>query len=278
MKNVRFFFLIMLSLGLMTSCVKEDPIIDADDQVAPKLPPMETLLMPFAGFEKADTNDLEGGSNGRSLPTYRNWFHSVSNVVVWNLVVGLNTVIPVASFAEAFNHDPVFQGNGVWLWSYAHTADGATYDVELSARFISDDEVQWDMDIAQRGGFSKVRWYTGVIATDGSRASWTLHHRPENPQPFISIDYLAANEDGEASIRYTNIIPGSADQGDYIEYRENDGASDFNRAYDVYRAATSNLLEIQWHESHENGRVKDAARFGDSEWHCWDTGFADIDC
>ena len=265
-------------LGLFNqSCVKEEPIIDNEDRVAPKLPPLETFVMPFAGFEKADTNELGGGSNARNLPTYQNWFHAATHVVVWNSILTVSMVVPVASFAEAFNHEPEFQGNGIWLWDYSYTVDGRTYHAELTAQFTSETEIEWNMDIEQEGGFSKVRWYTGTTRTDGRKGSWTLYHMPNNPQPLVSIEYEGDADDKNASIRYTNIIPDHRDNGDYIEFRRHDDQT-YDRAYDVYRAASDHLMEIQWHEANHFGRVKDEHRFGSEEWQCWNGEFIDTDC
>ena len=279
MKKISNVFFLALVLFLVQSCTK-DPLVESQNGTAPTLPPQETFLMPFTGFDNADTTDLtQGGSNSRNFNTHWHWFYSVTNVVVWNAVLTVNMVIPVASFAEAFNHEPVLQGNGIWLWAYNYTTAGQTYLAELTGQFVSNDEVQWDMYIEQVGGFSKVHWFSGVIATDGSKGRWTLNHRPNNPSPYLAIEYSEDKNSGIGSLRYTNIDVSSSDKGDYIEYREYDGPEvQYNRAYDVYRANKDNLLEIQWNEETENGRVKDPDHFNNEDWYCWDENFIDVDC
>ena len=277
MKKISYVFVLLLGVTLMQSCVK-DPIVDTQEGVAPKLPPQETFIMSFEGFESADTTKLSGGRRGpRNVPSYFNWFYSASNIVIWNTVVGLNMVIPVASFGEAFNHDPVYQGNGIWLWSYSYALDGQTYEAELTGAIINESETKWDMNIAQVGGFSKVHWYSGVIANDGSKATWTVNHQPNNPRPYLSIEFIRGASEDEGSLRYTNIISGDNGNGDYIEFSVEEGGA-YNRAYDVFDASKDNLLQIEWHESDKIGRVNDPGQFEDDAWRCWNENFADTDC
>ncbi len=277
MKKIIFVLALLLVGTLMQSCVK-DPVTNSEDEVAPKLPPQEAFVMPFDGFESADTTKLSGGRRGaRNMPTYFNWFYSVSNVVVWNAVVGLNMVIPVASFGEAFNHDPTYQGNGIWLWSYSYDVHGQTYEAELTGQFINDEEIQWDMNITQVGGFSKVHWYRGTTANDGSYATWTVNHQPDDPEPYLRIDYKRGASEDEGSLRYTNIIPNDAGNGDYIEFRAEEGGA-YNRAYDVFDASEQNLLQIEWHETNHNGRVRNPDQFGNDRWQCWSVNFTDMIC
>jgi hypothetical protein len=279
MKKISYVLVLLLGVTLLQSCVK-DPVMNEDPGVAPELPMLETFVMPFQGFDDADTSNINKSiDKARNFVTHFHWFYAASNIVIWNTYLSLHMVIPVASFAEAFNHDPVYQGSGIWLWAYSVEENGETFYAELTAQFLSDKEVQWDMSISQVGGFSKVHWYTGVISVDGSKGSWTVNYLPENPTPYLRIDYQGDEATGEGSIRYTNIIPGHVDMGDYIEYREFPSSRpEHNRAYDVYRIAEDNLLEIEWNEENHNGRVKNQKAFNDDNWHCWDENFVDIDC
>ena len=268
-----------MMIGLFQSCTK-DPIVGEDPGTAPTLPPMETFVMPFNGFEDVDTTGkAAGASNSRTVDNYGNWFYAAGNVVVWNAVVALNMAIPIASYAEAFNHKAEFQGNGIWLWAYDFVGEGSTYQAELTAQFVSATEVQWDMYITQVGGFSKVHWYSGVTATDRTKGEWTLNYLPNNPTPYLKIDYARNFAEGTASIRYTNIIPGNKDNGNYIEYGENHNlTSGMNRTYEVFDASDDRKLMIEWSKEQKYGRVKDAGYFGDSDWHCWDEEFKNMDC
>lgn len=279
MRNLKIALAALIMVTLFQACSK-DPIVGENAGDAPVLPPMETFLMPFQGFENPDTTDkAAGASNSRTVNNYANWFYAATNVVVWNSVVTLNLVIPVASYAEAFNHKAEFQGNGIWLWAYDFVAEGVTYQAELTGQFISDNQVQWDMYITQVGGFSKVHWYTGVTATDRTGGSWTLNYQPENPTPYLGIEYSRDFTSGTASIRYTNIIPNHNDNGNYIEYWENyNMTSGMNRTYEVYDASDERRLMIEWSKEQRYGRVMDPVHFGDTDWHCWDETFRNMDC
>lgn len=280
MKKLFFLAALFLTVSFMQSC-KKDTVENPDDAVAPTLPPQETFIMPFTGYEDLDTtgfvnpnSDLEerGGPT-----TFRNWFYSASNVFVWNVVLGVSMAVPVASFREAFNHTPVYDGNGAFIWSYDYTLAGSTYLASLSGRFINNNQdVEWVMNISKVGGFTNVEWYRGVVARDNSGATWTLNHKPENPQPLITIDYDKNVATGEFSIRYTNIIPGNPDNGDYIIYNTALGG-EFNRSYDVFRG-DDDFLEIEWNAPTNEGRVRNPKQYGDNDWNCWNMDLQDVDC
>lgn len=278
----KFFFLasLLLSISIFQSCEK-DANNNPKEEVAPTLPPQETFIMPFAGYEDIDTTGLTSpvAIDERSGPTgFRNWFHAGSNVLVWNVILGVNMAIPVASFAEAFNHDPAYIGDGVFLWTYNFNLGGQTFIANLTGEFVNNDlDVEWIMNISMVGGFSNVEWYRGIVSRDNKTATWTLNHRPENPTPFIRIDYQKNDVTGEFSIQYTNIIPGNVSFGNYIAYRIQVGEA-FNRAYDVFHGSDDNFLEIEWNVPSGEGRVKHPKEYNDNDWHCWDTEKKDTDC
>lgn len=271
MKKLSFALVLFLSLFIMQSCQKDDLTPDPQGQKAPELPKAETFVMEFSDFE-----EFAGENDPRSVS---NWQYAASNVVVWNSILTVHLIIPVAAFYESFNHDAVYQGSGIWLWAYSVSDGGQTYHAKLYGELLATNEVKWDMYISQQGGFSNVHWYSGVTANDGSYANWTLNYNPSSPTPIISIDYQKDNGNGFESIRYTNAIPGVPENGSYIEYRKANGSGvDFNRAYDVYKIDIDNLLEIQWNKPGNDGRVKDAEHFLDTEWHCWGGDLQDVDC
>ncbi len=274
MKKLSLALVLSLSIILLQSCQKDDlttPPVDQQAQKAPELPKAESFVMPFTAFEGYAEED-----NSRAIS---NWVYSASNVVIWNLVLTQQLIIPVASFYESFNHSAAYQGGGVWLWAYEIPDNNGTYYAELYGELLASNEVKWDMYISQEGGFSQMHWYTGITANDGSYANWSLSYNPYDPTPKININYQKNDGNGVESIRYTNIIPGAAENGGYIEYRkENNSGADFNRMYDIYNSEIDNLIEIKWNNPGNDGRVKDAEHFQDNEWHCWDNYLQDIDC
>lgn len=280
MKNFAFLLALFLGITLLTSCEKE-PVVPGGEEMPPQLPPQESFIMPFTGFEDADTSGLSGKSSPYEKggpTTYTNWFVAASNVVVWNTVLGVTTGIPVASFREAFNHQANYVGNGIFVWAYDFKVAGKTYIASLNGQFINNNqEIKWEMKVSQPGGFNELVWYTGIVSEDLTKATWTLNHKPLNPEPFISIDYQLDKTSNALTLRYTNIIPGSPDKGDYIEYRTLPGAT-FNRAYDVLRYQEDNFLEIEWDVPSYEGRVKNPNWYKDENWHCWNDAQMDVDC
>lgn len=273
MKKSGFLFaLLFAATFIVQSCQKDanDPYAGKE---APQLPAPATFVMPMdKTFEEFTEDDLYDRSA-------TNWVHAAANVLVWNTILTANLVVPVLAFHESFNHPAVYQGYGVWLWEYSVSDNSGTYHAKLYGELLATEEVKWDMYVSKVGGFTDVHWYTGITAWDQSYATWTLNFNPINPQPFIGIQYQADNGNGVASIRYTNIIPGNAGNGGYIEYREGAyNGGDFDRAYDVFKIEIDNLLEINWNNADHHGRVKDQEKFGDTDWHCWDTALQDTQC
>ncbi|MGE5356996.1 MAG: hypothetical protein ACM3PT_12230 [Deltaproteobacteria bacterium] len=269
MKKLSFLFVAVFSILMIQSCVKDLGLNNS--KKAPKLPAPELLTMDFNDFSQKKKDGL----NGRSVD---NFLHAATNVLVWNTVVTVQLYIPVAALREAFNQKAVYQGNGKWMWSYDVTDNqNKTFIVKLYGELLINDEVKWDMYVSQVGGFTNMHWFTGITGKNNNYASWTLNADPVNPKPFIKIDY---NKSGNnALIRYTNVVPGVPQNGGYIEYREAViNGTEFDRAYDVYAADLNNLLQINWNSQVKNGRVKDAKRFNDNEWHCWDSSLQDDDC
>lgn len=279
MKKLSFFFSLLAALLIFQSCEK-DSVVDPGSETAPQLPPEQSFIMPFDGFEDADTSGLIGkvDAQEKSGPhSFGHWFHAASNVVVWNTVATATSAVPVTAFREAFNHEAQYVGDGVFVWSYQFPADGKLYTASLSGQFINGgSETQWDMRISQLNGFTDLLWYSGTVSADRTQATWTLNHKPVNPEPFISIAYDYDKNTDAFTIRYTNIIPGNADNGAYIEFQTNPGG-DFNRAYEVF-LPNQKLLEIEWNKPSNEGRVKDAVRFGDNEWHCWNEQLMNVEC
>jgi len=278
MKSIKLISLLLLSIFLMQSCTNDDSFNSGkeNDTVAPELPPMQSFIMPFTGFEDADTTGIIEQSNNRSVGTYRNWFYAATNLVIWHTAVTVNMALPLASFAEAFNHDPVYAGNGIWKWSYDVNDNGNVFLCVLSGQFISDEEIQFDMHVSKAGGFNSVHWYQGNITDNGDTGIWVFNDQPNNPRKVLQLEY-GTNDTGVGMIRFTNINNQSTDLGDYIEYREAPGAT-YDRAYDVFKTKNDNLLEIQWKESFDYGRVKSPIFYNDSDWHCWDEEYMDTDC
>lgn len=279
MKRSYFAFVLLLAVLLFSSCLEQTP--DVDPMVAPEIPPAELYVMPADALEDADTDTTAGATSGA---TYGNWIYAGVNLLVWNTAIVLQAGVPVAAFGHALNENAVYIGNATFEWSYQYVAPpalgGKTYDVVLTGQYINNSqEVEWIMTTSEVGSAASFVWYTGISSVDFSEATFTINHRPFNPQPYLQIDYARNADNTEASIRYTNVNPSNAGIGGYLEYRVDTG-NDFDRAFDIQGGADnpSIFIEIQWNEAQKNGRVKSQNHFGDNNWHCWDSNHADIAC
>lgn len=184
----------------------------------------------------------------------------------------ITLAVPVAAFKNSFNFEASFIGEATYLWTYDVPLGNDTYTANLTGQFLSSTEVEWTMKLSKDGGFTDVVWYTGVVSTDFSQANWTVY---QNPEPFLNINFSGNLSSDDFNITYTNIIPNSPNNGDYITFSVNEAAA-FNRAYDV--SNNGNLLEMEWDVPAGIGRVKDPNFFNDEEYHCWDSSLMDVDC
>ena len=279
MKKSILFLFVLTAFVLLQSC--EEGLTPGNDNpdnlVAPALPAVEMLVMPTTEVEEMESNATEGHSRDE---TYNNWLHAGLSLLGWNTVVLINMAIPVGAIGQAFNQDARYIGDNTFEWAYTYTAPsnigGGTYDVSLTAEYINTTEIEWKLTATQAGVFTDFVWLSAIIANDHSSAEFILNRRPASPQPYIGLSYKKEVPTNLESLRFTNIIPGGADQGDYIEYRVAPGAV-FNRAFDV-KLSDSDILYIEWDEPTNVGRVKHKEYFGDDAWYCWDEKLLDVDC
>jgi hypothetical protein len=258
--NVLLMLFLIFSLGI-NSCKK-------DHGTAPQIPPQSAFLADFSDFSSdkilMDTTSV-------------NWNHSVGNVVIWNIIVTVGLAIPVASYIEAVNnHEPVYQSDNTWLWEYSFgSAD--SYQAKLYGSVVTD-SVNWEMYISKTNEFQDFLWYSGSSGLNGMGGHWILYNKPSVPSELLKIDWYRETEN-TGHIRYMNIEPGGTENGGYLLYGNDAGVdADFECYYDIYNKGADNLIEIEWTDTDMTGRVKDFAKFGDTNWHCWDILKKDIVC
>ncbi|MFY0650815.1 MAG: hypothetical protein JXQ96_02220 [Cyclobacteriaceae bacterium] len=257
---------IVLILSLLASCAKDEE----------KVEPTEIPVLPSAATFSMDFSILQANDGGR-LQTIGNWGRSALIVGFWSTAIGLYTVVPVASFQEAFNHEPVFDANILgWVWEYDFPALNTTYHARLEGT-ISSEGANWKMYISQDGGFQDFLWYSGVSHISGTRGEWLLNADPNDPHQALSIDWNRNADGSTKDITYTNVVPNDDNNGGSIYFEVTD-ETDYNRHYEIYQADVDNTVTIQWHKENKNGRVKDKAHYQDEEWHCWDESVSDTDC
>lgn len=267
MKKVAKLFLgiFVSSTLLFTSCDESTPVADPGE--APQIPPVSSFLMNF---------DFVNANSGR-VATSNNWTYAALNVGFWNLALTTTFAVPVASFAEAFNHEPTFDASlPGWVWQYDYAHDGGQYLARLEAQ-VTSTTVEWDMFISRTDGFEDFNWYSGASLLDGSSGSWILNKEVNDPRPFIEVKWVKNTDDIVSNIGYTNIEEGSDENGNFIFYQVTNEA-DLDRSYDLYDKSDDNLIEIEWNSSDKSGRVRDLVYFQETDYQCWDSSLDDASC
>lgn len=256
---------------LSTGCEKNT---QADNDVAPELPPVSTLEIDFSDFNEATKSGTPDSLLADS--TQKNKGTAVLNVFGWNFVLGVHMIVPVTAFKAALNHQPEQQEDGRWLWTYDCKVGAHTYTAKLYAQEI-EDEVNWDMYLSQQGGFTDFNWYSGIAKKDLTEGSWKLYKSPEAAVEFVDIVWHRNVADNTTDIKYTNVEVGSAGQGGYITYgKVNDEV--YNSFYEIFHIEKDNLINIQWHRTIKDGRIRNEVAFKDTVYHCWNTDGYDVIC
>ena len=260
---------VIASIGLIVSCEDEttNPLVEV-----PTTPSLSTMLVDFGEFP--DTSLVE--SNNFPLATKMNWGWAATNVKVWNSILTLNFVIPVAAFREAFNHQPVLQSDGSWLWQYDISVEEENYTAKLYGKTVTEG-VDWKMLLSKSGAYTDFEWFTGLSNLPATEGNWTLNKNPESPTPFISIEWERNPQEETANVKYTLLSNNPTEGGSYIHYGKTNEVP-LNRFYQIYNAENQNLIDIMWSYESHFGRVKDSVHFKDDAWHCWDSKLDDTDC
>jgi hypothetical protein len=251
----RFLILGLAIIGMsLVTCEK-------DKNDAPALPPESAFVMNFGDFQE----------NQKSTLTQSNWSAAAVTVGVWNTILGLTLAVPVASYIEAFHHEPVRVDNNTWKWSYTVPVNSVNYTADLYADVL-DAEVLWEMYISQEGGFSNFLWYKGTCDILRTHGSWTLYLGPVKNTEFLEIKWNHDWEKNTGDIRYTNVLSSSEEIGDYI-YAGITTDTPYNAFYDLYDNSKDNLVKINY-----NTATKEGSIYYDGLWHCWNSNLEDIEC
>lgn len=262
-------FTVTGTILFISSCSKDDPV-NSNEQ-APTLPNRSTMAVDFSDFPDTNSSPLP-----KIFLTRNNWSWAALNVSVWNSVLTLTLAIPAAAFLESFNHLPVYQQDGTWLWQYSVNFQDTVYTAKLYGQ-INQWRVDWRMLLSKDGAYNDFEWFTGYSNKEATQGEWTLNKNPESPIPFLSIDWYRNSSDGTGNIKYTNIVPGEPDNGSYISYSKTNEVP-YNRSYLIFGKEENRLTEIKWNYEQLFGRVKDQIHFLNQNWHCWDNLLNDIVC
>jgi hypothetical protein len=265
----------LLTVWLLPGCGSDDDITGTQP-TPPDLPPVASFVMDFSDFASGQIHEGVRGGQPVDEASKANWGWAAGNVLVWNTLITVGLVVPVASFLEAFHHEPTRQPDTTWVWDYNFMAQGAVHLAELHGKKV-EDEVQWEMHISKEGEYTDFVWYSGLSLLDGTGGTWTLYSSPTEPSPLVGIEWHRDAETQTADIKYTNIVPDGPENGGYIAYGTTTD-DPFDAFYDIYNKGLDNHTDIEWNRSTKAGRVKDPNHFTDSEWHCWDSALDDVPC
>lgn len=255
----------ILILILMSSCT--DNKTTQPDDTAPAVPPKTSMVMGFDQFP-----DTASGLNLHKIEgTYSNWGWAALNVAVWNSVLTLTLAVPVAAFLESFNHQPILQPDGSWLWAYDVNVSGAVYHAKLFGQTVQQG-ISWRMLISKEGAFTDFEWFTGLSNLPATEGTWQLNKDPGDPNAFLAIEWQRNAQDSTGSIKYTNVQTGG-----FIYYGKTTDPI-YDAFYQIFNAEQNNETDIKWNIENKNGRVNDEMHFGNTDWHCWDENLHDIDC
>jgi hypothetical protein len=244
----------VLGSVLLFSCEKDKK------DAAPQLPPVTAFAINTDEFNVS-----------KSTGSYDNFGAAVTAVGYWNSVLYANLAVPVAAYAEAFNHAAERVDNTTWKWAYDVEGPDATYSAELFAEVIKD-SIYLEMHISKSEGFQDFVWFTGKCDIVRSTGEWSVFTNPDSNVPWVFIEW---NHDWEAKtfdVRYTNVYEGNEYIDSYIEYGLTTDPL-FNAYYIIYDSMNDNDYEIDLNTANHNGRV-----YYDGLWHCWDTNYMDIPC
>jgi len=268
---ISLFVILLMTIMLFESC---DKTTETEDE-APVIPPQSSMVMNFSDFP--DTTNPSILPKGENVNTYNNWGWAALNIAVWNSVLTLTLAIPVAAFGESFNHDPVLQEDGSWLWSYTVEVGGISHTAKLYGKIESSDSIVWRMLITKQNTYTDFEWFTGISNLPATEGTWTLYKDPANPVEFLSIEWHRDTQNETADIKYINITPGVPENGSFIFYGKTTVAT-YDRFYNLFGAETNNTINIEWNFDAHFGRVKDPVHFSDSNWQCWDELLMDTLC
>jgi hypothetical protein len=258
---------------------------------APTIPPVETFVIPFETFTANVTSSFVTESQMPATPlslpvneqvlvpltgNQSNWNYAALTVAFWGTVVVVGLAVPVAAFRESFQHTPVQQPDGSWIWSYSVNIGTSVYSAELHGQFITEG-VHWDMRISKEGEYEDFLWYYGENDLPATEGFWILKQSPAVPEDLLRIDWSRNISAGTYAVRYTNIVPDGPENGGYIDVQYTKGIP-YDYICDIYNKGQDNHTYIDWSSTTGEGRVKDFQHFGDNDWHCWDSDRMNIAC
>ncbi|HEX2394420.1 MAG TPA: hypothetical protein VHI78_03695 [Bacteroidales bacterium] len=245
---------VLCCIALLAGCEK-------DKEQGPALPPLSAFAI--------DLEDFTSAAPEKSVDTMSNFHLVVGGLSYWNLLLSLSMAIPVAAYAEAFNHDAERVDNDTWQWSYSVNE---TYSARLTAD-VMNDSIYLTMFVTKNEVFEDAVWYTGKCDILRTGGEWTVYDIPlESETAWLHIEWNADYEAETFDIKYLNVKPGADYEGSYIEYGITE-ESDYNAFYNLYNSFTNMLYEVDYNTETHVGTVSDGLN-----QLCWDENFTNTIC
>ncbi|MBN1116753.1 MAG: hypothetical protein JXA77_06095 [Bacteroidales bacterium] len=249
----------------------------------PELPPYESMVIDFSKFNSGDksTDDVQDS-------TMLNYAAAGLTVFFWNAALTVTLVVPVAAFAQSFNHQAEFLGDKTWQWTYDCNGLANTYTARLVGVLRSDD-IKWEMYLSKAGvaAHEEFLWFEGTSDLDGNGGQWILYHSFALQEQVLQIDWEKTN-DAVGLVKYTyvresdNGDPNQLTAGSNLTYGLTDSVLDAFYSIDFNKrnrnADENQSVEIEWSTTEYFGHIKALHYFQDENWHCWDSNGYDTDC
>ena len=276
MKKLLSFLLTLAILNIVSvSCERQE-------KDPPELPPYESMAIDFSKFTVEDEVKGAFGDKSTQDGTREHYNYAAFNVAVFNIILTATLVVPVAAFATAVHHQPVFIGDATWEWSYTVDGFASSYTARLTGQVRSND-VLWEMYISKSGvgAFDEFKWYEGTSLLDGTGGQWILYQSYIHPEALLQIDW-ERNGAEMGTVKYTNVQVltnnGAPNEGygSYIEAGKTDDPF-MDAFYNIHLAESNNDVFIEWSTTEYYGRVMSESWFGPG-WNCWDNYGYDIEC
>jgi hypothetical protein len=265
MKKIFSLILILiLYTGFFTGCKK-------DKGEPPVLPPQGSMMIDFDNFAAIKKS---AGFKGTDIST---WEFAASVADIWNLLITNTLIVPIASFKQAVDQDPVFVSDKLWQWSYNASVGGVTYKARLTGQ-IGDVNVTWKMYITKEGtgAFPEFLWFEGTSKLDGTGGQWTLYQSPSATGAFLQIDWTKSGS-SIATIQYTFIKNGDAFKTSSILYGLRTGTYDAYYTVHYFNNVKFSDVDVEWNTTSANGRVR-SSDYLDGSWFCWNSNKINILC
>ena len=261
LRNIyKLYFILSITL-VAFSCKKED------NGKAPVLPKASSFVMDFSKFDSTITSIGD--------TTSINYNFAVQKLSSWNSLIKDSLNIPVQAFLESTNHTPQYLSDGWWSWKSTIVINQKYYKVDLRGK-TTDINVLWEAYISEEIGFQDYKWFEGECDLFTNVGIWNVKNKPFNNEFILQINWTNYYQ-GEADIKYTNVLSSDSLYGSYVKYlRKTD--SELNANYIIYEIIPENYSEINLNRTTINGQVKDSLYFPDYEFHCWDSLKLDSNC